>query len=599
MTLERDWLRAEGLGAAGRYRRPIRSWPGFVLRFVRLAGPYWRSTERSRALTLTAALVGLTILQAGVPVALNLWTEGLFDSLAERSLPRFTALLGVLVVIILANVAIVTTHLRVKRRLQVGWRDWLTRAVADGWMRDGRHYQVTFIPGEHDNPDGRIAEDVRITTEYAIDLAHSLFYVALLAGSFAGILWVLSGDLAVPLGGLELHVPGHLVWVALAYSAIGTSVALLLGRPLVRATDLRQTREADFRFGLVHARENALAVALVHGEADERHRFRELFQAMVAAWDRQTRALAQIFVYVSSWSVLTQVFPVLVAAPRYIAGTITLGVLMQTAQAFQQMMTALSWPVDNLAKLADWRASVERVLGLHDALDRLEPQAAGPARGIQLDETDKPDLAFVDVAIANPDGSVAVQPFSAAFRPGERVLLAGDTGAAVQVFKTAAGLWPWGRGRVERPRGARIFFMPPKPYLPIGPLRAALAYPAPAEPYPEAALQAALRRVGLEHLIPRLDVRETWEQALTVGEQQRLGFARLLLHRADWIFVEEAADALDPEGVAAMLRLLADEFPQAAIITIGHDPALAPFHRRRLLLRRTDGGTVLRAEDSH
>ena len=599
MTLERDWIGPEGIGVAGRYRRPFRTWPGFLLRFVRLGGPYWRSAERGRALTLTAALVALTVLQAGVPVALNVWTEGLFDSLAERSLPRFTALLGVLVVIIAANVAIVTTHLRVKRRLQVGWRDWLTRAVGDDWMQAGRHYQVTFIPGEHDNPDGRIAEDARITTEYAIDLAHSLFYVALLAGSFAGILWVLSGDLAVPLGDFELHVPGHLVWVALAYSALGTSVALLLGRPLVRATDLRQTREADFRFGLVHARENALAVALVHGEADERRRFRDLFRALVAAWDRQTRALAQIFVYVSSWSVLTQVFPVLVAAPRYIAGTITLGVLMQTAQAFQQMMTALSWPVDNLAKLADWRASVERVLGLQEALARLGAQAAGPARGIQLAESDTPELAFVDLAIANADGSVAVQPFSATIRLGERILLTGDTGAAVQLFKAAAGLWPWGRGRVERPRGARVFFMPPKPYLPIGPLRAALAYPAPAEPFPDASVQAALRRVGLEHLMARLDASEIWEQVLTVGEQQRLGFARLLLHRADWIFIEEAADALDPDGVAAMLRLLADEFPQAAIVTIGHDPALAPFHPRRLVLARSDGGAVLRAENAN
>ena len=210
-------------------------------------------------------------------------------------------------------------------------------------MADGRHYLVTHMPGEHDNPDGRIAEDIRISSELAIDLSHSLFYCVLLLISFTQILWRLSGEPWVEIFGLRLYMPGHLVWIAVVYAAVGTSVALLLGRPLVKAANNRQSQEANFRFGLVHARESGLAIALVHGESDERRRLGGLFGAAARAFDRQTEALAHLYYFASAWSVLSQVFPVLVAAPRYIGGSISLGVLMQTAQGFQQMIAALSW----------------------------------------------------------------------------------------------------------------------------------------------------------------------------------------------------------------------------------------------------------------
>lgn len=577
---------------------PMQSWRAFFRQFITLAGPYWNSREKWHAWGMTAALITLTAAQVGVPVALNLWNQRLFDALEQRMFGEFLTLIGVLAIIVVANVTIVTTHLRVKRRLQVSWRRWLTRRMINEWMASGRHYQVTQIPGEHDNPDGRIAEDIRITTEYAIDLAHSLLYSAMLLVSFTHILWTLSGPPEVHLNGHELYLPGHLVWVAMVYAALGTTVAVLLGRPLVRAVNRRQTAEADFRFGLVHARENSLAIALLRGEAGERRHFVELFRGAKGAWDRQTIALSNIFLFVSSWAVLSQVFPILIAAPRYIAGAISLGGLMQTAQAFQQMAAALSWPIDNLAKVAEWRASVERVQGLHEALDavarkRGQASSEGEPPMIATARNDTPHLSFRSLAVNNPDGSPVLLPFDCDIRYGERVLITGDSGAAVKLFKVVAGLWPWGNGTVALPVDGTIFFMTQRPYLPLGSLRDTVCYPGLPTLVDDQQIQAILQRVGLGALGKRLDETENWEQVLASGEQQRLGFARLLLHRPQWIFIQEATDSLSQQSEIRMMELLLEEFPQATIITIGNHDGLKAFHQRHILLNRVNGFAVV------
>jgi putative ATP-binding cassette transporter len=561
--------------------------PDFFRQFVRLAGPYWTTERGLRAQLLTAALVVLTVAQVGLPVAINFWSEKLFDSLEQRAMGEFLYWIGALVLIIGANIVVVSTHLVVKRRLQVDWRAWVTRRVLDEWMASGRHYQLGFLPGEHDNPDGRIAEDIRIATEYAIDLAHSLCYSLLLLFSFIHILWRLSGPPEVPLDGFTLYLPGHLVWIALLYATAGTALGMLLGRPLVRAANHRQTQEQTFRFGLVHARENAVAIALRHGEEAERESLWGLFRDAICAWDRQTNALRNLFLFSSGWSVLSQAFPILVSAPRYIAGTISLGVLMQTAQAFQQTMAALSWPIDNLPKVAEWRASVGRVLGLHDAVSELAEQTATPERPpLIVAKANRPVLALEEVAIARPDGELLVDCFSTEIRPGERVLITGDPEAAMTLFRVVAGLWPWGHGRVELPEGVSIYFMPRVPRLTPATLRAMVSYPPTAYRIEDRAIQDALRRVGLDYLIARLDETGDWAELLDMAEKQRLGFARLFVHQPEWIFIHEATDALDLRGRRDMMQMLDESFPGATVVTIGHDGALEAFHHRRLELGR-------------
>lgn len=574
--------------------RPERPKTSFIRRFVALAMPFWTSNDGWRTRGFGILLLVLTVMQVGIPVALNIWNEKLFNALEARHMDSFVNLMGILALVIVANVLITSSHLRVKRRLQVEWRKWLTYRVFREWMSGGRQYLLNFVPGDHDNPDGRIAEDIRIATESAIDLAHSLTYSLLLLVSFTQILWSLSGPVLKTFGGLEIPLPGHLVFLAIAYSGLGAVVAWALGKPLVRAVDRRQTDEANFRFGLVHARENAMAIALLHGETGERRHFRSLFRRVIRAWDGQTWALTKLMYFSSTWSVLSMAFPFLVAAPRYIAGLITLGVLMQTAQAFGQMTAALSWPIDNLAGVAVWRASVERILRLSESLEVVAKRiAAGGHDGIHVESSGAPEMSFRDVEIADSNGATQIARFSATVAAGERVLITGDPGAAVKVFKVVARLWPWGHGRVGLPESGSIFFMPHHPYLPIGPLRTAVVFPQVPKTEEDEALKAALVRVGLPDFVDRLDDVEDWEQTLSAGEQQRLGFVRLLLHKPDWIFIQEATDGLDRDTERRMMEMLLAAYPRAAIITISHRTSMEQYHARRLTLMRVNGFAVV------
>jgi vitamin B12/bleomycin/antimicrobial peptide transport system ATP-binding/permease protein len=579
--------------ARGKGSAPLMSWPAFLKEFFRIAGPYWTSSDRKgHAIFLTAMLVLLTVCQVVVPVAMNRWMRALFDALEAREMTQFAHLSGILLVIIASNVLITNFHLRVKRRLQIDWRDWLNRRVWNGWMANGKHYELGFLPGSHDNPDGRIAEDVRNATEYAIDLAHALVYDILLLISFTQILWSLSQAPYLVMGGHAYFLPGYLVWLAIAYAAVGTVVALALGRPLIRAVDRRQTAEADFRFGLAHARENALSIALSHGETDERHRFEFLFKSAIGAWDQVTIALAHMFYYSSSWSVLSQVFPTLVVAPRYIAGLITLGGLMQSAQAFQQMVGALSWAIDNLGKVADWRASAERVHGLINAAENFDDLVCATSAGrIEIAAADRPVLAFRNFATSTPQGQQQMKPLDLEIKAGDRVLMTGETGVASAMLKAVAGIWPWGQGKIELPKDAKRLFMPPRPYMPGGPLRDAIDYPTEEATavHDDMVIGEALRRVGLDGLVTRLDEVAKWDQVLSIEDQQRVGFARLLLKKPDWIFMEEAFDTLDANGEKAMIDVLRHDFDKATIVVIGHGDTLNGFETRHLLLGRKDG----------
>ncbi|CAO3455220.1 Efflux ABC transporter, permease/ATP-binding protein [Azospirillum argentinense] len=582
-------------------RTPDRS--GFTHRFLHLAGGFWsegpRSGGRNWTVWLLAGALGLlTVGQVVVPILLNLWSQHLFDALEQRSMDRFVLMIAAAGGIILFNIVNTILHLRVKRRLQLGWRTWLTQKLLGDWLTRGRQHQVTYLSGDHDNPDGRIAEDIRIATEAAIDLVLSLSYCALLLISFTNILWRLSGSPEVTLAGSTIHVPGYLLYIALVYAAVGTSIALLMGKPLVRAVNRRQGHEASFRFGLARVRENAQDVALLHGESGERDRLAVLFGGVQRGWNGQTHALSNMMVFSAAYSVLSAVFPILVASPSYIAGAISLGVLMQTAQAFQQTVGALSWPIDNLARAAEWKASVERVLGLHEALLRLDREIDG--EGTERIVVERSDgghcLSFHGLSIAEPDGRRVVEPFDLEIRPGERLLIVGDPAAAVRLFRAVARVWPWGGGRIVLPSLTRVFFMAERPYLPHDTLRAALSYPLGAETVGDATAAEALERVGLGHLRTRLDEPDSWDEILAVSEQQLLGFARLLIRRPDWIFLEDATDSLDPRTEEAMLRLIDSEFPDATLITIGSHPGLEAHHRRKLVLERRDETVRLREE---
>lgn len=563
----------------------LRTTSQFFMPFVRLAGPFWCSENKTTIRGLSAALVALTVAQIAISVIITEWSAALFDALEQRSMSRLFTQVGLIVLIFLANMAITASHLVIKRRLQLSWRGWLTDQLIGQWMRDGRHYLVTHIPGQHDNPDGRIAEDIRISTEYAIDLLHTVFYCLLLLISFTEILWTLSGTVTLNLGLVEIPIQGHLVWLALIYAASASTLGWWIGRPLTTATDNRQTVEANFRFALVKARENAQAIALIHGERHESPHFHSLFGNIVDAWDQQTQAWKRITMFSSGYSILSMAFPILVSAPRYILGSISLGALMQSAQAFQQMVAALSWPVDNMGKVAEWRASVERILGLSKALEQLEREIAKPdPHRIRLEKTDRSVLAFRDLCITRLDSIVCVPCLNEEIKAGEQVLIAGNAFSGNKLFKAIAGLWPWGEGVIELPDDESMFFMPPRPYLPTNTLRASICYPSDSTAFDQAILENTMDLAGVKELVEQLDEVGDWEKNLEREQKQRLGLVRLLLHKPKWILMQEAFDSLDPEGEVAMVNLIHKKLPDSAMLTITKQPTIQALHKRQITL---------------
>ena len=572
--------------AGGRFLRQMRS----------LAKPYWYSEQRVKIRSAALLLLLLTVGQVGLSVWSNYWNRALFDALEERSVHGVLIQVGVFALIFVVSIAVTAAHLLVKRWLQLDWRAWLTNLLIGRWMEDGRHYRLSFSDGAHDNPDQRIAEDIRIATDSALALLHTLIYSLLSLVSFIDILWAVSGTMTVP--GTAVQVPGYMVPLAFLYAGVGTGLGWLLGRPLVRSTNALQTAEANFRFGLARAREHSEAIALMHGEPIERVGATERFGQIVRDYGWQSLAFMGIVSFSTGYGGLLPVFPLLVAAPQYIAGVMSLGALMQAAQAFQRLTSALSWPVDNVAGIAMCRASADRVLSLYEDMQALDAQLHGPGEHrIVAERAADGCLHIEDLCIAESSGQILLEHFSAQIRAGERVLISGDSAVTNSLFKAIAGLWPWGSGRVLMPDDGGVLFMPRRPYLPEATLRQALCYPRPAGSFTQASIDHALECAGIAWLAPRLDEHDNWEQVLPVRAQQRLGFARALMLAPAWIFIEEATDSFDSSGERLMFETLQRELPKATLLTISFHPGLEQLHDRKIVLTRVQEKRFLFQKD--
>ena len=556
----------------------------FLVEFLRLSKLFWRSKQKLKIRGTTFLLALLTIMQMILAVVVTQWSAALFNALEQHSMRGLITQIGVLAIIFVADMAVTGSHLAIKRNLQIYWRDWLTDHVISRWMHDGRHYLISHLPGEHDNPDGRIAEDCRVASESAVALGHSLFYCILLLIGFSEVLWSRSGVVTLDLGVWQIPIYGHLVWIAIIYTALASWLGWQVSLPLTAATNARQSAEADFRAGLLEAQENSQAIALIHANSYERQLFRDLFCKLRNVWNTQTTAWRNIQIFSTGYASLNMAFPLLIAAPRYILGMISLGAMMQAAQAFQQMVGALSWPVGNAGGIAEWRASVERVLSLLKVLDNVDEELAQPDHWIQVRTSEQPVLAFRDLSIAKYDGPTLAQNINMEIGLGEHVLITGNPYTGAKLFRAIAGVRPWGRGVIELPSQGRLFFMPPRPHLPTGTLRNAICYPASRRVFSQEQLEQALRLAGLEDLIDQLDQKDNWINTLARGEQQLLGMVRLLLNRPQWIFLQEAFDSLDPREEERMLRLIAEQLPEATLLAISHLPNGEAFYSRRLAL---------------
>jgi vitamin B12/bleomycin/antimicrobial peptide transport system ATP-binding/permease protein len=538
-------------------------------------------------------------INVGITLWLNLWNRDFFNALEKRDTSQLVEQIYILAAIVASGGVAVAIHLHIRRRLQINWRSWLTQVTTRRWLHGGRQYQLGLLANDIDNPDGRIAEDLRVSTEVAVEFAQTILQCILQLITFLSVLWVLSGTLPIRIGTIEFALPGYMVWAAVLYALFGSILTYALGRGLIEAGNVRQGREADVRSVLIRARENAEGIALMRGEADERARLAGAMANLRGAWHAQTRGQGSLALLTSALAYIAPVVPLILALPRFLGGDMQLGGLMQTAQAFSNVQWALSWLIDNFPRFAEWRASVDRVVQLHQALHDLEDTIEAPdGEHIELTPGEADRLVLREVGLSRPDGEALVAEAEVEIQPGERVLIRGQSGSGKStIMRAIAGVWPWGRGSVELPRG-RIAFMPQKPYFPLGTLREAMLYPEKPEGIDDAALREALHKVGLDHLRDRLGEEDRWDHILSGGEQQRVAFARVLIQRPHWVFMDEATSALDEAGQANVMRLLAEELPGAAVISIGHRPGLEAFHSRELVLEPGEEGAQLRARTS-
>lgn len=550
-----------------------------------LALPFWRAPGQWRAWAQLAGVIALTLSAVWLNVRFSDWNNAFYNTLQNHDLGAFWHQLGVFG--LLAGVFIVVAVYRqyVQQLLFMRWRTWLTEWLQQGWLRPGVAYRIG-AGGTHriDNPDQRVAEDARGFVSSTLDLGLLNASVTLL--SFAGILWRLSGDLPLPFsGGVVMY--GYMLWVAVGYSLLGSWVAHRLGQPLVVLNGEQQRVEADFRYALVQVREHAEAIALARGEAREGGRLSDRFGAVRTNWAALIRTTKRLTWFSAGYGQLANVFPILAAAPRYFSGAIQLGGLMQTAQAFGQVQGALSWFIDAYPRLAEWRATVQRLTAFVAACTAFD---GGAAAAIQK-RVGSPDAAlrWGPVVLANAQGDVLAEVPPANIDRGERVLITGPSGAGKSTLVRAiAGLAVGGAGRIELPADATFMFVPQRPYLPEGSLLDALAYPRATSEFEAADIATAVQRAGLVRYAHRLGEAVRWAAVLSPGEQQRVHFARVLLHRPDWVLFDESSSALDEAGERELYLAVREHCPATTVVSVGHRSSLRPLHDREWSLRDGD-----------
>ena len=547
------------------------------------------------AWVLTVSLLILIALQIFVQYRINVWNRSIFDALQARDSGAvlFQALMFPLLAA--ASVVLAVGAVFARMTTQRRWRAWLSGHVVDRWLANGRYYQLNLVPGDHQNPEGRIAEDLRIATDAPVDFCAGVLQAVLSALTFIAVLWSIGGPLSFRVGETWIVVPGFLVIAAVAYSLIASALMVGIGRGFVAASERKNQAEAEYRYVLTRLHENGESIALLGGEQEERAGLDRSLRQVLRRW-RQLCSQHMRTTSVSQASVLVApVIPVILSSPKFLDGTMTLGEVMQAASAFVFVQAAFSWLVDNYPRLADWAASAQRVASLLYSLDSLQEAEQGEGFGrIQRGEMQGAALRLHDLSVTLDDGTVVVNEADVVIAPGEKVLVVGESGTGKSTLVRAiAGLWPWGQGEVRVNSGSKLFLMPQRPYVPIGTLRRATTYPAPADEIPKEQVAEALELVGLGHLTDRIDEEAPWDQILSGGEKQRLAFARLLIVRPDIIVLDEATSALDPPSQEQLMRMISDQLPATTILSVGHRPELEAFHERKLMLERRSGGARL------
>jgi putative ATP-binding cassette transporter len=544
----------------------------------------WSAPVRNTLVLLSGALFVVIAVTAYGQIRLNTWNQPFYDALSRRDFAQFLEQLGVFGLIAGALLVLNVAQRWFGETLKLKLRQGLVHDLIQNWMRPGRAFRLANAGPIGVNPDQRMHEDARHLTELSADLGIGLLQSSILLGTFVAVLWSLSNNFVFHLGDRHFTIPGYMVWAAILYSGSASLLSYWVGRSLVDRNAQRYAREADLRFSLVRINEHIDAIALSGGEADEARRADVDLAGVLAATARLVAGLTNLTWITSGYGWFTLVAPILAAAPLYFAGNISFGGLMLASGAFNQVQSSLRWFVDNFSTIADWRATLLRVASfrravidtdvLHDVQSRIDFVAGDPGQ-----------FSIDDLEIASPAGATMLAEKKVQIKAGERVLIVGESGTGkTLLFRTLAGLWPWGLGRVAHPRGEELLYMPRTPYLPPGTLREVLAYPASTETFEASAYPHALIRLNLDRLVPMLDVTQRWDRELGEDEQQTLALARVVLHAPPWVLMDEVLDSLDEDTHQRILDIFAKDLERTGLIHIGRAEASEHLYSRVLHL---------------
>jgi putative ATP-binding cassette transporter len=567
-----------------------------LTRFWISARGYWGRDGDKLAWVFSIGLLVLIVVNVGFQYGINVWNRATFDAIEKRDSIAVFHLTAVFFPLAIGSVGLGVAQILARMTIQRRWRTWLTTSVISRWLSNGRYYQLNLVGGDHKNPEYRIAEDLRIATDSPIDFIAGVTSAFLSASTFIVVLWTIGGALTVTIAGSTLTIPGFLVIVAIVYAAIASGSIMVIGRRFVQISEDKNQTEAEFRYTLTRVRENGESIALLGGEAEERDGIDKTFAKVLRQWARLAGQHMRTTLVSQGSSLIAPVVPILLCAPKFLDGSMTLGQVMQAASAFTIVQSAFGWLVDNYPRLADWNACARRIASLMMSLDGLEraEQSDGFGRIKRAETEGEAMLILKDLSVSLDDGTAVVGETEVVVEPGERLLVAGESGSGKSTLVRAiAGLWPWGSGSVNFHADRRLFMLPQRPYVPSGTLRRAVAYPGAAEDWTVEQISEALHKVGLDHLKDKIENDAPWDQTLSGGEKQRLAFARLLLHNPDIVVLDEATSALDEKSQDKIMDMVTKELPKATIVSVAHRAELEAFHSRKITLERRKGGAKL------
>jgi putative ATP-binding cassette transporter len=556
-----------------------------ILRIFGLMTPYFRSDDRAAGGMLLAAVIALELAGVWVLVLINQWNARFYNALQDRNWDAFINEVVFFCILAAGYIMVSVYKLYLQQWLEIRWRRWMTKEYLDKWLYAANHYRMQLLGDAADNPDQRIADDIKLFVEQTVTIGIGLLGACVTLVSFLAILWVLSGTAPFHMFGMKLAIPGYLVWAGLLYAVIGTGLTHLIGWRLIGLYFHQQRVEADFRFDLVRVRENSEQIALLRGEDAERQRLLQRFAHVIANWyeimDRQKR----LTFFTNTYTQVALVFPYLVASPAYFAGLLQLGGLTQTASAFDRVQTAFSFFVTTYRSLAQWRACADRLNGFDLAVANGYAAAKIPPV-IEVRHVAGMDMVAVhDLKVRLPHGATLVAATAIDISAGDRVLLTGPSGSGKStLFRAIGGIWPFGSGSIVLPKEARLMMLPQRPYFPIASLASCITYPAEAGSFTSNEVSNLLVAVGLPQLIDRLQEEAHWNRILSGGEQQRLAVARAILQAPDYLFLDEATASLGEDAEANLYLLMRERLKQATIVSIGHRATLFAFHHRWLTL---------------